>query len=137
MTASNEQTSLVVKPKQNEYVSFDIYYLRPSHILKQFNNSGYLGMLLFIQLATGTAYLAESATQMAGCWHHWWDTEGATHLLHDLDSIQPRPHPSLSKQLNVQAAKGIHINSWPPMCCAEHFWSHVQKCPHVTDTYLL
>ena len=69
MTASNEQTSLVVKPKQNEYVSFDIYYLRPSHILKQFNNSGYLGMLLFIQLATGTAYLAESATQMAGCWN--------------------------------------------------------------------
>ena len=90
-----------------------LIYVISSHriILKQFNNSGYLGTLLLIQLATGTAYLAEIATQMAGCWHHWWDTEGATHLLHDLDSIQPRPHPSLSKQLNVQALKGIHINS--------------------------
>ena len=41
--------------------------------------------------------------------------------------IQPRPHPSLSKQLYVKAAKGIHINSWTPMCCDEHLWSHVQK----------
>ena len=69
---------------------------------------------MLIQLATETAYLAESAVQMAGCWHQWWDIERASHLLHDLNSIQPRPNPSPSKQLNVKAAKGIHINIWPP-----------------------
>lgn len=60
---------------------------------KQLKNSGYVGTLLFIQLATGIAYFAESAMQVAGCWHQWWATEGSTHLLHDLYSIQPRPHP--------------------------------------------
>jgi len=76
-------------------------------------------------LATSTTYLVVLAMQVAGCWHCWWVTEGATHLLHYLHSIQSRPNPPLPKELDAKTAKCVYINSCTPLSCTQHLCGHV------------
>ena len=113
MTASNEQTSLVVKPKQNEYVSFETFDIILSQAIASLSSSSRTAVIW------GRCFLSswQQALHMLQNLLRKWLVAGIIggtlkephmHLLHDLDSIQPRPHPSLSKQLNVKAAKGMH-----------------------------
>ena len=105
-----------------------IYVLKPSHHSQAVQEQRLSGdaasypagnrHCIFCEICYANGWLLAS---LVGHWR--------SHTPSALSGLHPaQATPFLSKQLNVKAAKGIHINSWPPMWCAEHFWSHVRKC---------